>query len=269
MSIDDAATRGNIMQRSLRASISEEDGIAIDIGFYPDYDKVFVHPMNSPPPVRVEQCAGDPTKRTVELTWRGDAVDIKVSRLYDCRDDEAEAELLKIAKYYATVAVSSLRRPDADGNVWAVFTMRPRMQTEADWMQDALPIVAVFCGFAVRENILRHRLSGMFPHASVCSSTTPDEFFLRSNADENRRICFRLRNSAYSVNCLLISPSPACGWRDETSMCAKNAGLKIEAHHGDFLVDADGIHTRFERLEDIAPALAAVNAIARPMLQVE
>ena len=31
MSIDDAATRGKIMQRSLHAVMGEEDGIAIDI----------------------------------------------------------------------------------------------------------------------------------------------------------------------------------------------------------------------------------------------
>ena len=267
MSVDDASTRGEIMQRALRALISEEDGIAIDIGFYPDYDKVFVRPMNSPPPVRVEQCAGDPTKRTVELTWRCDTLDIKVSRLYG-RDDEAEAELLKISKYYATDAVSSLRRHEADGNIWAVFTMR--MQTKAEWMKDALPIVAVFCGFAVRENVLRHRLSSMFPHASVCSSTTPDEFFLRSDADETRLICFRLRDRVHGVNCLLISPSPACGFGGETSMEARNAAQSsIHAHHSDFLVDKACIHTRFERLEDIAPALAAVNAIARPMLKIE
>ena len=262
MSIDNAAYRGEIMRRSLRAVMSEEDGIAVDVWFNPDFDRVSVKPIHLTPPALRTESPGDPTRRTVVLTWRDGAVEIKVSLSYG-RDDEADLQLLQIANDLQ-VSVVSRRQTDVYGDIWAVFSIP--LQTE--WMRDALPIVIAFCGFAVRENIFRHRLSSMFPHASVRSSSRPDAFFLCSDGDEERHICFQLRNRDGGVNRLLILPSPECGFRAESSVGAA-ARVAFEMYHSDFGMDADGVSAVFERLEDIAPVLAAVNAIARPMLQID
>ena len=262
MSIDNAAYRGEIMRRSLRAVMSEEDGIAVDVWFNPDFDRVSVKPIHLTPPALRTESPGDPTRRTVVLTWRDGAVEIKVSLSYG--RDEGELQLLQIANDLQ-VSVVSRRQTDVYGDVWAIF----RIPLQTEWMRDALPIVTAFCGFAVRENILRHRLSSMFPHASVRSSRSPDAFFLCSDSYEDRHLCFRLRNREDGVNRLLISPSPECGFRAESSVGAA-AGVAFEMYHNDYRMDADGvIFARFETLEDVAAVLAAVNAIARPMLQID
>ena len=250
----EANARGLVMQVSLRDAMREEDGIAVDV--WPvAHDKISVKPIY-PTPIafRVDR-RGDPPMRTVVLTWRDGAVTVavKVSLPYE---READKQLMQMQRANATVITRV--REDECGDVWAVFSIPTPAQTKEEWTRDALPTVLAFCGFAVRENILRHRVSSMFAHASVRSSDAPDVWSLGADDDEARRLWFSLRVREDDVNRLLISPSHAVDM--------SNAAAAIAVYHDEFRVEKRGISTRFERLDDVAPALAAVYAIALPLL---